>query len=579
MSWVWALHCLLGTGVRGPWLVDMLVGLDRQMTHVERHLSYYFSPNTHLTGEALALYVVGTALPELAGSPRWAATGRRVLLDEMDRQILADGGHVERSTHYQRYTLDFYLLATLTARHAGDRDAARRFEDAAGRLADFTRTIAGADGRLPLLGDDDGGMLWPMAGRSCNDVRDSLAVAAAVLNRPGLAAWGVPEEVHWIAGPRTREVIPYPITAAGSRLLRETGYFVARAADDHAVLDVGPHGFRNAGHAHADALSMTLSIDGRPLLIDPGTGTYTMDAALRDRMRSTASHNTVTLDDRPQSIPAGPFHWQSATDARVVACTTSPALDAIEAVHDGYAPARHRRTVVRTAAAGWLVVDVVAGGRGVHRAAAHWHFDPGWRVDHAGTALRATHDAGGAVWMLYAGGTPTLHRGDAGGAGWCAPVYGQLVPASTARIGSESEAPFTFVTWIGNAQHFAAPVMRCTEVNDLAEPAVVVEIVDGPRAAVFVVRATASLRGGVRRVGGFETDAAVLHYVTESGGVLTACGASECTVARVNGHDLPLSSKPATDPLLIHGSDGLPILARNSATDPAAHSGAGFADQ
>ena len=44
-------------------LIDALVAIDRQLTHVEHHLSYYFSPNTHLTGEALALYVVGQALP------------------------------------------------------------------------------------------------------------------------------------------------------------------------------------------------------------------------------------------------------------------------------------------------------------------------------------------------------------------------------------------------------------------------------------------------------------------------------------------------------------------------------------
>ena len=155
ISWTWALHSLLAipnaqrptpTEKRPvgnwelrvesyPWLIDMLVALDRQLTHVERHLSYYFSPNTHLTGEALALYVVGTALPELSASARWAETGRRVLLDEIDRQILDDGGHAERSMHYQRYTLDFYLLAARTARLAGDASAARRFDAAALRLA------------------------------------------------------------------------------------------------------------------------------------------------------------------------------------------------------------------------------------------------------------------------------------------------------------------------------------------------------------------------------------------------------------------------------------------------------------
>ena len=42
-------------------LVDLLVSLDRQLTHVQHNLSSYFSPNTHLSGEALALYAVSAA--------------------------------------------------------------------------------------------------------------------------------------------------------------------------------------------------------------------------------------------------------------------------------------------------------------------------------------------------------------------------------------------------------------------------------------------------------------------------------------------------------------------------------------
>src|SRR5687767_1606556 len=233
ISWTWALHCLLGrvrfaepalqstsptlrststmrvgsdgdpADARSPWLVDMFVGLHHQLTHVEQNLSYYFSPNTHLTGGALALFVVGTALPELAASARWVATGRRILLDEIDRQVDADGGHAERSTHYQRYTLDFYLLALRTARLARDHAAEQRFEDVARRLANFTQAIADDEGRLPLIGDDDGGMLWPMTGRACSDVRDSMSLAALVLAQPALARWGAAEEAVWVAGPQT----------------------------------------------------------------------------------------------------------------------------------------------------------------------------------------------------------------------------------------------------------------------------------------------------------------------------------------------------------------------------------------
>jgi len=56
---------------------------------------------------------------------------------------------------------------------------------------------------------------------------------------------------------------------------------------------------RTAATLTPTPLSLTLSVRGLPLLIDPGTGCYTSDRALRDRLRSTALHNTLTFDDRP----------------------------------------------------------------------------------------------------------------------------------------------------------------------------------------------------------------------------------------------------------------------------------------
>jgi hypothetical protein len=163
LSWLWALHFFAPAAVAdaadGPaWSVEMAAALDRQLTHVERNLSHYFSPNTHLTGEALALYVSGLVLPDLPKSPRRAAVGRRVLLQETARQVRADGGHAELSAHYHRYSTDFYLLAFAVARAAGD-PAQHEFGRAALRQAEFLRTIADDRGRLPLLGDDDGGVV------------------------------------------------------------------------------------------------------------------------------------------------------------------------------------------------------------------------------------------------------------------------------------------------------------------------------------------------------------------------------------------------------------------------------------
>src|SRR5207302_387991 len=82
----------------------------------------------------------------------------------------------------------------------------------------------------------------------------------------------------------------------------------------------------------------TLGVHGIPLLIDPGTGCYTTDAGVRDRLRSTALHNTLLVDDRAQSAPDGPFHWATTANATVHRWRANGAFDYFDGAHDGYRP-------------------------------------------------------------------------------------------------------------------------------------------------------------------------------------------------------------------------------------------------
>src|SRR5262249_11639454 len=154
--------------------------------------------------------------------------GRQVLVREIDRQIAADGGHCERSAHYHRYMLDFYLLALAIARITGDPVAAD-FEHAVDRLASAARLLAYDNGRLPHLGDDDGGALLLMTGRETDDARGSLAVAAALLGNPRLQIGETPEEVFWMLGEQRRLQISDCRLPIGSGALPETGYYVSRS--------------------------------------------------------------------------------------------------------------------------------------------------------------------------------------------------------------------------------------------------------------------------------------------------------------------------------------------------------------
>ncbi|MEP6914398.1 MAG: alginate lyase family protein [Acidobacteriota bacterium] len=464
LSWVWALHFFAGAAREdqpgdAPWIVDLLLGLDRQLLHVAHNLSTYFSPNTHLSGEALGLYVAGCALPELKSSVQLKALGRRILVEQIDRQIKADGGHAELSAHYHRYSTDFYLLATQVARRSGD-TAAGALEHAALRQAKYLRTIADDNGILPLIGDDDGGQLFPICGRRAADCRDTLAAASVILQVPELAVSEIPEEVYWQCGAFPLEELPRRAAPWPSAALPESGYFVSRTAQgDHLVFDAGRHGFLNGGHAHADALAIALTVAGRQLLVDSGTATYTMDAALRDRFRTTAMHNTVVLNGRPQSEPRGPFHWQAVADARPLVWRSAPGFDYAEGMHDGYRPAIHARGVLALHGLGWVVIDHFLGPAGpAAKAEAFWHVAPAWRAIQDGTSVMLSHLDGIVCTLASSSALQVLAPEEANGLDSYAPEYGRVEPAICLRDRSEGPFPRSVATFISCAADIADPV-------------------------------------------------------------------------------------------------------------------------
>jgi hypothetical protein len=456
LSWIWALHFFADSieDLEAPWTVDLLIGLDRQLEHAERHLSYYFSPNTHLLGEALALYVGGLAMPMLAASARRSLVGRRVLCREMSTQIYGDGGHREGSTHYHRYALDFYILALIVARITGDA-AVPELTDAVGRLAAAARLLADDRGCLPHIGDDDGGAAFRLAGRSLDDLGDTLETAGALLERPDLCVGPPTEEARWLlAHPTLAPLVTTRPTSQPSSLtsgaLVDTGYYISRAPmGHHLVFDAGPHGFATGGHAHADGLALTLSVRGVPLLIDPGTYCYTTNIALRDHFRSTMMHNTLSLDERPASTPGGPFGWARSADGRVNRWCTTAGFDYIDAAHDGYAPGEHRRHVVVLPDDLVVVADLV-NCVGHHSADVHWHLGPRWTIDTCspGKAIARAKDQ--RVDIVAVRGEFECFSADAViGLGWHAPVYGRLAPNTTIRIRRTGRAPYWIVTLLG----------------------------------------------------------------------------------------------------------------------------------
>jgi hypothetical protein len=315
--------------------------------------------------------------------------------------------------------------------------------------------------------------------------------------------------------------------------LRDTGYYVSRSGrGDHLVIDGGVHGYLNGGHAHADALSLTLTVAGVPLLVDPGTGVYTVDQALRDRLRSSQMHNTLVVDGRSQSIAKGPFSWTTMAKSRVRRWKTHKAFDYFEGTHDGYDPIEHRRHVLTLPGDLMVVADLVTGesssavrataDRGEHTASVHWHIDPRWRVAvHESAVTFATKDA--QCQLVAPRGHIERFDGDAGtGLGWQAPVYGAVEPSTSLRLSHCGALPFWMVSVFGLYRDNAVVDVEFMPVSAEAgvlKHSLALRIVrhESTDFVVFAEPAKTggasperSRRGATWRTGDLETDARVL---------------------------------------------------------------------
>src|SRR5579864_8653154 len=231
--------------------------------HLEVNLSIYFSPNTHLLGEAVALHALGALFPDFPGAARWVKTGRRWVSNEYVRQVHRDGSHFEQSSYYHVYALDMFLF------HAGLAGASMEERAILCRMTDFLEALLGPNGELPFLGDDDGGRWFYPYGPRALFARETLRAANAFLGRAS--------------------------NQRGSKLFEDAGIAVMESGDRHILIDAGPFGPGSAGHSHSDTLSMVVRSGREWLLIDPGTFTYAGDPAGRAFFRGTSAHNTVRV--------------------------------------------------------------------------------------------------------------------------------------------------------------------------------------------------------------------------------------------------------------------------------------------
>ena len=333
--------------------------LAEQLRWLEANLEYQLLAN-HLLKNAKALIFSGMYFSgDMAR--RHLAKGLHLMLEEVAEQILADGGHFERSPMYHCIVLEDVLDVVNLLNANADLvkvEYLSVLRHTASRGLQFLEDILSADGDIPLFNDAALGVSPKPA--------ELLAYGQRVLN------WHADEKSDGLL----RVCKP------------DTGYFGYRRGGDSLLIDCGPVGpDYQPGHAHCDTLSYELCINGRRVIVDSGVHDYEM-SELRQYLRSTAAHNTVRIDGMEQSEIWSAFRM--ARRARPIFAELSGWQNGcleFRGAHDGYCrlPGKpvHERQVRMESAGRWVFSDVVTGS-GKHLLESFIHIHPDFDVSDEG---------------------------------------------------------------------------------------------------------------------------------------------------------------------------------------------------
>ncbi|MGD0988178.1 MAG: alginate lyase family protein [Candidatus Sulfotelmatobacter sp.] len=448
LSWIWVYSLLegtpaLGSDLRREWLkAQALNG-----RHIERYLSTYFSANTHLLGEAVALFFLGVLHPEISSAKRWKSLGWKIILEQSRRQVNSDGWHFEQSTYYHVYAIDFFLHAALLAEANGQSLSQELMQTVERMLNALFRVSLTAP--PPRIGDDDGGRLFDAARNRSHHLLDPLAAGAILFKRADFKqlVGGLREETIWLLGRKginAWDELEPQAPKATSTAFEAAGIYVLAAGKSQVVINGAPSVSQSYGHSHADALSVCLQSGGRNLLIDSGTCEYVGDSNMRNLFRGTAMHNTLRVDGKDQEEPVGPFSWKRVARAKAERWTVGESFSLFVGSHDGYqrlsSPVEHRRWVIGLSSSVFLVRDVLQGS-GDHGVDISWHLAQDLRQQDEHVFVIERQEQGLAIVPVKNHGWEEEMRQTL----W-SPVYGRQGKTAMRNFGARVSFPADFAT-------------------------------------------------------------------------------------------------------------------------------------
>lgn len=311
--------------------------LMAQYVRLSANLEYHLMGN-HLLENAFSLLFGGFYFR----NEGFLKLAYEIFQQQFPEQILADGGHFERSPMYHQIIL-FRVLDCLNLVRNNSDCTEYNFEEIltiyTQKMLNFLPLITFKNGDIPLV----------------NDAAKNMA-------------------------PTTKQLIEYAnqLNISPKKTdLSESGYRKLENDIFELFMDVGniTPDYQPA-HAHCDTLSFILNVNEKPYIVDTGTSTY-QNNEIRQEERSTSAHNTVQISNFEQSEMWSSFRVGRRAKAKIL----SENEHEIIASHDGYKRLGiiHERSFQLETQK--IIIQDKVMGKTTHSQKAYLHFHPTIEVE------------------------------------------------------------------------------------------------------------------------------------------------------------------------------------------------------
>lgn len=244
----------------------ILEALQKQIDYLANNLEYHLLAN-HLLENAFSLFIASIYLSD---KPLFDKSSQ-LLVNQLEEQILRDGGHYECSPMYQSILLSKLFVCIEAARRTKwiKTELVEHLVNKASIMLGWMNAYSFPDGSWALM----------------NDAAEQIAPTTETLNEAASILKLIPAKVQ----------------------LADSGFRKIVGKEWELIIKTGPvQPSYQPGHVHADVASYCLWHKGRQVIVDKGVSTYTVSNQ-RNLERATHSHNTISFNKLNQSDVWGGF--------------------------------------------------------------------------------------------------------------------------------------------------------------------------------------------------------------------------------------------------------------------------------